>query len=87
MRSSWVQRRALGGKDEAERPKKRARGECIGRDVKVKVIQAVKPKQFSKSAGARGLTASQQTPMAVFTHDESTQEQLVYFEETDSRPL
>lgn len=70
----------------AKQSAQKARGERIGRDVNLKVIQAVKPKQFSQSAGARGLTTLQQTAMAIFTHDGVKEEQLIYFE-ADLHPL
>lgn len=58
-----------GGGKEGERPSKKARGERIGRDVDVKVVHAVRVKQFSKSAGARGLTTKEHTAMAVLKHN------------------
>lgn len=80
-----------GAKDkqtyDSKRRIKRARGDHLGKDVrvKVKVISAVHPKQFTEAA--KGIKHTNHTAMAVFTHDESTQEQLVYFEETDFRPF
>lgn len=71
---------------DGERPSKKARGDRLGKDVYVEAIQAVQPKFYGKTTGARGVTEKTAYAQATFKHDASRDKRIIYFE-GDLRPF